>query len=225
MAGDQQLGSITANIGWYVVSEKWHHFWELPNTNLLGLFEVAGRNTIFPILSNKLQQIHLFFINSDSKVIIRCKMPRSHRFLLLCLVLYVTRRIKRVSGLSTPATGRTSWTVILSRSSIVGIGKSLDVLWFHLRCLHGNNSCFSKWSGIYQLTGFDCDSFNSLLVKFGPMFDGHTHFDESGMIVEFEYISSKKRVVQLADCCGLALVWTCGTRGPLNVLHLVFRLI
>ncbi len=27
----QQLGgSVTANIGWYVVSEKWHHFWELP---------------------------------------------------------------------------------------------------------------------------------------------------------------------------------------------------
>ncbi len=23
-------GSVTANIGWYVVSEKWHHFWELP---------------------------------------------------------------------------------------------------------------------------------------------------------------------------------------------------
>jgi hypothetical protein len=23
-------GSVTANIGWYVVSEIWHHFWELP---------------------------------------------------------------------------------------------------------------------------------------------------------------------------------------------------
>jgi hypothetical protein len=23
-------GSVTANIGWYVVSEKCHHFWELP---------------------------------------------------------------------------------------------------------------------------------------------------------------------------------------------------
>jgi hypothetical protein len=23
-------GSVTANIGWYVVSEKWNHFWELP---------------------------------------------------------------------------------------------------------------------------------------------------------------------------------------------------
>ena len=44
---------VPANIGWDIVSEKWHHFWKLPNTNLLGLFEVAGRNTIFPILSNK----------------------------------------------------------------------------------------------------------------------------------------------------------------------------
>ncbi len=23
-------GYVTANIGWYVFSEKWHHFWELP---------------------------------------------------------------------------------------------------------------------------------------------------------------------------------------------------
>jgi hypothetical protein len=24
------IRSVTANIGWYVVSEIWHHFWELP---------------------------------------------------------------------------------------------------------------------------------------------------------------------------------------------------
>ena len=46
------------------------------------------------------------------------------------------------------------------------------------------------------MTGFDCDSCDSLLVKFGPVFDGHTPFDESGMIVEFEYVSRRKRVVQ-----------------------------
>jgi hypothetical protein len=40
-------GSVTANISWYVVSEKWHHFWELPCTNLLGLFKVAGKITFF----------------------------------------------------------------------------------------------------------------------------------------------------------------------------------
>jgi len=73
------------------------------------------------------------------------------------------------------------------------------------------------------MTGFDCDSFDSLLVKFGPMFDGHTPFDESGMIVEFEYVTGRKREVQSADCLGLALIWT-RTRGPLNVLQLVFGL-
>jgi len=42
--------TVTADIGWYVVSEKWHNFWELPETKLLGLFEVAGKSTIFPKL-------------------------------------------------------------------------------------------------------------------------------------------------------------------------------
>jgi len=73
------------------------------------------------------------------------------------------------------------------------------------------------------MTGFDCDSFDSLLVKSGPMFDGHTPFDKSGMIVEFEYVTGQKREVQLADCLGLALICT-RTTGPLNVLQLVFGL-
>jgi hypothetical protein len=55
------------------------------------------------------------------------------------------------------------------------------------------------------------------------MYTGHTPFDESGMIVEFKYVSGRKRIVQLADCLGLVLVWT-RTRGPLNVLQLVFGL-
>ena len=41
----------TANMVNMLVSEKWHHFWELPCANLLGLVEVAEENTIFPILS------------------------------------------------------------------------------------------------------------------------------------------------------------------------------
>jgi hypothetical protein len=73
------------------------------------------------------------------------------------------------------------------------------------------------------MTGFDCVSFDSLLAKFGPMFDGHTPFDKSGMIVEFEYLTGRKRNVQPADCLGLVLVWT-HTRGVLNVLQLVFGL-
>ncbi len=73
------------------------------------------------------------------------------------------------------------------------------------------------------MIGFDCFSFDTLLVKFGPMFDGHTPFNESGMIVEFEYRTGQKRKVQPADCLGLVLVWT-RTRGSLNVLQLVFGL-
>ena len=44
------IGSVTANVSCYVVFEKWHNFWELPQTNLLGLFEVEGKSTIFPKL-------------------------------------------------------------------------------------------------------------------------------------------------------------------------------
>jgi hypothetical protein len=69
------------------------------------------------------------------------------------------------------------------------------------------------------MTGFDCESFDKILEKFSPMFSGHTPFDASGMIVEFEYVRGQKRVVQLADCLGLVLVWT-RTRGALNVLQL-----
>ena len=71
--------------------------------------------------------------------------------------------------------------------------------------------------------GFDCESFGKILDKFAPMFSGHTPFDKSGMIVDFEYITGQKREVQPADCLGLILVLT-RTRGPLNVLQLVFGL-
>jgi hypothetical protein len=55
------------------------------------------------------------------------------------------------------------------------------------------------------------------------MFSGHTPFNESGMIVEFEYVQGRRRVVQSEDCLGLVLVWTC-TKGSLHVLQLVFGL-
>jgi hypothetical protein len=38
------------------------------------------------------------------------------------------------------------------------------------------------------MLGFDCKSFDKVLKKFAPMFSEHTPFDESGMIVEFEYV-------------------------------------
>jgi hypothetical protein len=70
---------------------------------------------------------------------------------------------------------------------------------------------------------FKVDSFDRILLKFGPMYSGHTPFDESGRIVKFEYTRGRKREVQPENCLGLVLVWT-QTRGLLNVLQLVFGL-
>ena len=66
------------------------------------------------------------------------------------------------------------------------------------------------------MTGFDCESFDRVLDKFGPMFSGHTPFDASGMIVAFEYVTGRKREVQPADCLGLVLVWTRTTSETQN---------
>jgi hypothetical protein len=73
------------------------------------------------------------------------------------------------------------------------------------------------------MLGFDYESFDKVLKKFAPIFSGHTPFEESGMIVKFEYVQGRRRVVQPEDCLGLVLVWMC-TRGSLHVLQLVFRL-
>ncbi len=73
------------------------------------------------------------------------------------------------------------------------------------------------------MMGFNIDSFDIILLKFGPMCSGHTPFDESGRIVKFKYTRGWKREVQPEDCLGLVLVWT-PTRGLLNVLQLVFGL-
>jgi hypothetical protein len=73
------------------------------------------------------------------------------------------------------------------------------------------------------MLGFDCKSFDKVLKKFAPMYSGHTPFNESGMIIEFEYTWGRKREVQPEDCLGLVLLWM-RTRGLLNVLQLVFRL-
>jgi hypothetical protein len=35
------------------------------------------------------------------------------------------------------------------------------------------------------MMGFNGDSFDGILLKFGPMYSGHTPFDESGRIVKF----------------------------------------
>jgi hypothetical protein len=53
------------------------------------------------------------------------------------------------------------------------------------------------------MLGFDCKSFDNVLKKFALMFSGHKSFDESGMIVEFEYVQGQRRVVQLRLASGL----------------------
>jgi hypothetical protein len=53
------------------------------------------------------------------------------------------------------------------------------------------------------MLGFDCKSFDEVLEKFGPMFSGHTPFNASGMIVEFEYTQGQRRVVQSEIALGL----------------------
>jgi hypothetical protein len=37
------------------------------------------------------------------------------------------------------------------------------------------------------MMGFDCETFDKILDKFGPMFSSHTPFDESGFIVPYKY--------------------------------------
>ncbi len=69
------------------------------------------------------------------------------------------------------------------------------------------------------MTGFDFESFEKILERFAPMFSGHTPFNSSGMIDEFEYTTGQKREVKPADCLGLVLVWT-RTQGSFNVCNL-----
>jgi hypothetical protein len=71
------------------------------------------------------------------------------------------------------------------------------------------------------ILGFDCNSVDQVLEKFAPIFTGHTPYDKSGMIVEFEYTWGQKREVQPEDCLRLMLVWM-RTRGLLDILQLVF---
>ena len=51
------------------------------------------------------------------------------------------------------------------------------------KLLHSRND-----QAYITMLGFDAESFDRILEKFGPMFSGHTPFDLCGMIVEFDYI-------------------------------------
>ena len=80
--------------------------------------------------------------------------------------------------------------------------------------------------GMITLTGFDHAAFDFLCGIFAPVFDSYTQFVPPGTSC-FERTKQPKkgrpRMIRPEDCLGLVLVWT-RTRGPLNVLQLVFGL-
>jgi hypothetical protein len=54
------------------------------------------------------------------------------------------------------------------------------------------------------MMGFDCDLFNKILEKFGPIFLSHTPFDESRIIVPF-----LSMFVVVREKCNRQIVWDC----------------
>jgi hypothetical protein len=52
------------------------------------------------------------------------------------------------------------------------------------------------------MMGFDVDSFDRILLKFGPMYSGHTPLDESGRIVVFEYTRDQREKSSLSTALG-----------------------
>jgi hypothetical protein len=74
------------------------------------------------------------------------------------------------------------------------------------------------------MTGFDHNSFTTLLQKFAPAFDDYTPFNKQQ--IERKEDTKKggwPRVMQLEDCLGLVLVWT-RARGSMTALQLIFGL-
>jgi hypothetical protein len=95
------------------------------------------------------------------------------------------------------------------RSADDDVGKFHAVLLFRWCYLPGKKLLKSQKDQAHiSMMGFDCETVNKILDKFGPMFSSHMPFDESGFIVPFEYVSGQKRKVQPEDCLGLVLVWT-----------------
>ena len=53
------------------------------------------------------------------------------------------------------------------------------------------------------MMGFDAKSFDIILVKFGPMFSGHTPFHHSGMIVDSSTLAGEKEKFSPRTALGL----------------------
>jgi hypothetical protein len=61
-------------------------------------------------------------------------------------------------------------------------------------------------------TGFDYESFNSLLLLFTPYFEEFTPYSINGGIVKMRRGKGRKRMISPIICLGLVLAWT-RTRG------------
>ncbi len=72
-------------------------------------------------------------------------------------------------------------------------------------------------------TGFDYESFNSLLLLFTPYFNKFTPYSDSGGIIRVRRGKGCKRMISPIICLGLVLAWT-RTRGNVFSLQLDFGL-
>jgi hypothetical protein len=52
------------------------------------------------------------------------------------------------------------------------------------------------------MMGFDVNFFNRILLKFGPMYSGHTPLDEAGRIVVFEYTRGQRENSSMSTALG-----------------------
>ena len=75
------------------------------------------------------------------------------------------------------------------------------------------------------MTGFDHNSFTTLLQNFAPAFDDYTLFNKRQIeLKEDPKKGGRLRVMRPEDCLGLVLVWI-WTRGSMTALQLIFGLL
>jgi hypothetical protein len=75
------------------------------------------------------------------------------------------------------------------------------------------------------MTGFDHNSFFTLLQKIAPVFDDYTPFNKQQIeLKEDPKKGGRPRVMRPEDCFGLVLVGT-QTRGSMTALQLIFCLL
>jgi hypothetical protein len=147
------------------------------------------------------QHICSLWLNYEPHI---CRDLHAYKYQNCCQVLQCTAQIafsfsawqshywkkkRRLIRVKHSCTGRTSLTDFLLRIDVASIRKLENLQFAALiflelspweKLLHSwNDHAFITMT----ITGFDCISCDSLLVKFDPIFNGHTPFDKSGMIL------------------------------------------